>query len=149
AEPRLDDLRELATNLLRQGEHCASAGLPRQAVALLTQAWTAVVGRDTDLASASAWDTGWLLVRIGAYAEAADWFSRVVTLPPQASDRWPSTRQALGSLCLMLASQPPQQMAVPLSPPLAQPSGPSSAPPLLKVTNLGHFQVVRGEQILP
>jgi LuxR family transcriptional regulator, maltose regulon positive regulatory protein len=136
-----EDLRTLAATLLEQAEHCALAGLLKQAEAILDQVWTISEEQAPDIASAAAWEMAWLLVRREAYIEAIDWFRRIVEPQPRASRLWPTDQQALIQICLKLAEQRSE-------PPVLGES-PLSDMPALKVVNLGRFQIHRGGTILP
>lgn len=152
-EEQIQDVWQLALELQRQGERCALAGLLEQATALLAQAWAITKECDPDLANTAAWDIGWLLVRMGSYGEAAKWFGHVVAPPARESQLWPAARQALVQCCQELVQKPPRLVARPVLPSPMQPvSPPDSRPsdmPLLKVKNLGRFQLVRAGTVLP
>src|SRR5918997_3254737 len=146
AQPSVEGRRENgedpAMALFRQAEHYAIVGLFAKAQALLAQVWSATRSRDAALASTAAWEMAWLLVRSGAYRDAAAWFDRVVTPPASGSRFWPVTQQAVAELCRALTVDPPVAPAPPHAP-----SVPRSAP--LQVRNLGHFQIVRAGEVLP
>ena len=146
AQPSVEGRRENgedpAMALLRQAEHYAIVGLFAKAQALLAQVWSAARVRDAGLASTAAWEVAWLLVRSGAYREAAAWFDRVITPPASGSRFWPVTQQAVAELCRALTDGPPVAPAPP-----DPPSTPRSAS--LQVRNLGHFQIIRAGEVLP
>lgn len=148
-----EKVEELAMELLYQGERYAMAGLLQQAEALLAQAWTLAEGHAGDLADSAAWEAGWLLVRMGSYEEATEWFGRVAAPPTNGSRLWPDAREALIEICQALAHGPAAP-AAPLAPPAR--TGPVSPParadkplPPLQVANLGRFQVGRADKPLP
>src|SRR5436305_4416886 len=96
-------VRQLAAELLQQGERCARAGLLQQAEALMVQVWSMAEGCAPDLANSAAWEAALLLVQMQNYDGAAEWLGRVAA-PPGGSGLWPAGRQALMQLCLSHAS---------------------------------------------
>jgi DNA-binding SARP family transcriptional activator len=160
-EERGEDIREQASALLQTGERYALAGQGRRAETILVQVWTLSAAQAPDLANAAAWEVAWLLVRRGAYAEAAEWFHVVGALPTRASPLWRTAQHALVYLCLGRTSSGAAAAAPPLPPPFVPPGAapdppvaddghpPAVALPRLQVTNLGCFQIVRGATIVP
>jgi DNA-binding SARP family transcriptional activator len=150
-EEQTQEVRRLAADLLRQGERCIAAGLISQAEVLLAQVWTMANGLDTTLADHAAWNVAWLLVHREAYADAAEWFSRIVALPTQTDALWPIARQGLEQLC-RLAGRSGNQMPASALRPLVhltpQPEQPAQLLPL-KIIDLARFQVIRAETSLP
>ena len=148
-EGRLDDIRGVAAELLRQSERAAAAGCLRQAQDLLAQVWAIASGHEPDLADTAAWNAAWLLVRTESYTEAAAWFGRVTAAPASDNQLWSATRQTMIRLCLDLARGTPDP--APPSPPAtvtATPVAPAILPPLT-VLSLGRFQLVRAGAVLP
>jgi DNA-binding SARP family transcriptional activator len=135
---------------LRQSEGFVLAGLFQEAETLLTQIWAAVEGRDRTLTNRTAWDMAWLLVRMGRYAGAAEWFSRVGALPVGESALWPAAQQAQVLMCQLLARQALETTSL-VRPALGVSAvlPPASTFPTLKVTNLGRFKIARDGQELP
>src|SRR5689334_5507944 len=97
-----EDMRELATALLQQGERCAMSGLLREAEVILGQVWAIAEEPAPDLANAAAWELAWLLVRRQAYTEATEWFRRVEAPLARASLLWPAAQQVIVQICLRL-----------------------------------------------
>jgi DNA-binding SARP family transcriptional activator len=131
-----EEVRQIARDLLEQGERCAEAGLLQQAQALLTQAWNVAAAHDVPLADSAAWSLAWVLIRREAYAEARGWFQRVREPPAVGRRTWGQVRHALDGLCHIA-----HLLHVPATP----------APPALtlRITSLGVFQVTRGDVPLP
>ncbi len=152
-EERTEDIREVATELLRQGERCALAGLLLQAEAILMQVWTITEERAPDLANAAAWEVAWLLLRRRAYIDATEWFSRIVAPLSRESELWPAAQQVLVRMCLALANDRSEPAATPHLPLRTQPISTDDLQslelPPLKVMNLGQFKIVRAEKVLP
>jgi DNA-binding SARP family transcriptional activator len=152
-EEQVAYVRKLATEIQQQGERAALAGLLEQATAHLAQIWAITQEYDPDRANAAAWEAGWLGLRMRLYDEAAKWFGRVAAVPSQESRLWPAARQALVQLCLELEHGSMESAVMPEPSPPVQPAtlrAPSaSSLPLLRVMNLGRFQVVRAETVLP
>jgi DNA-binding SARP family transcriptional activator len=140
------DVTALAEKLIRQGEGWAAAGELRQAAAVLAEAWTIGVERDLTLTNRAAWQVAWVLVQMGAYHEASVWFGRVAAPPSNVAGHWPAARKELVEL---FAERPDavgergdggrQATAEPPTVPL----------PVLEVTSLGRFRIVRDGQLLP
>jgi len=152
-EERIEEIRKLATELRHQGERCALEGLLEQATTILAQVWGMTQERDPHCADAAAWEAGWLRLQMRLYDEAAKWFDRVVAFPASESRLWPSAKLTLVQLCLELANRPTES-ALTFAPPLAREAASShdlspSGLPRLRVKNLGPFQVVRAETVLP
>ncbi len=147
-ERRVEDMAGLATDLLRQAERCAESGLLRQAQALMAQVWMIAKECDAELANTAAWESAWLLLRLDAYAEAAEWFGRVTAPPARQGRLWPAAMRAQAQFCRKLAERAPDPAppaAWIIAPtPLAQP-----ALPPLTITNLGRFQIARAGHALP
>lgn len=144
------DIRNIALPLLRQGERCALAGLSQQAEALLKQAWMFTATCEPALASTAAWSIAWLLVQMGSYSEAAEWFDRVDTPPANGRNIWPLARRGLVQVCRIAANQPLASAA----PAQLSPNAPGAAAhptplPPLQVVNLGSFHVIRDGVRLP
>jgi DNA-binding SARP family transcriptional activator len=151
-EGRLENVEELATDLLRQAERCAKSGLLRQAQALMAQVWTITADGDHELANIAAWESAWFLIRLHIYDEAAEWFERVTAPPMRQSWLWPAAMQAQSQLCRKLAgraAEPETPFTLWQIAPAATPE--HSAPaalPLLTITNLGRFQIARAGSVL-
>ncbi len=141
---RLDDVQRLAADLLNQSERCALTGLLSQAAALLKQVWLLAETCDPGLAATAAWESGWICVRRGHYAEAATWFNRVDTLPT-SSLLWPDARQTLIQLC---ASQISSHTALPSEPQPTSHTSPTVLP-TLNIRSLGTFQITQAGRVLP
>lgn len=152
-EGRLENVEELATDLLRQAERCARSGLLQQAQALMAQVWTITADGDHDLANTAAWESAWLLIRLQIYDEAAEWFDRVTAPPMRQSRLWPAAMQAQSQLCRQLAgdaTEPATPLTLWPSTRVAAPEHPvPSALPPLTITNLGRFQIARAGSVLP
>src|SRR6266542_895930 len=104
-EERIEEVRQLATELQQQGERCALAGLLEQATVILAQVWEITQECDADHANLAAWEAGGLRLQMRLYDEAAKWFGRVAAFPARESRLWPATRQTLMQLCLALANE--------------------------------------------
>lgn len=124
--------RELALQLFTQGLRCQSQGFDEQAEAVLSQAWSIAGAHDADLASEIAWELACLLLRRGAFAEAAEWMRRVSAPPARPSPLWPANRQALAELLGRV-----------------EPSGEPRGLPSLSVQSLGQFRIRRRGVALP
>jgi DNA-binding SARP family transcriptional activator len=148
-----EEIRKLAMELIRQGELCALAGQLEQATRILTQVWAMAQECNPDSANAVAWETGQLWLQMRLYDEAAKWFGRVVACPARETRLWPTAKQTLVQLCLDLANgstAPAATFVLPLAREAASRYDQSpSVLPRLRVMNLGLFQVVRGETVLP
>jgi DNA-binding SARP family transcriptional activator len=145
------DIRDLATTLLEQGERCALAGRLQQAEAILIQVAALADAQIPDLANAAVWELAWLLVRRGAYTEAIEWFQQIMAPPMRKSLLWPAAQQALVQICRRLAERPAEGAATGIasgSQPLfwADPTAPTLPP--LEVMNLGRFQIARDGVVL-
>lgn len=172
SEPGNQLLRsELVTEMIRQAELWAYAGLTRQAVALLAQVRT-VMEDDADLlATTSAWQATLLLLQLDAYDEAARWLTHIVDPSAVADDLCLAIRQTLLHLCTRRTTVAPQlshavvESAVASRPPHplgrivdAAPSAeserghglsPATILPALEIYTLGRFEIARGGQVLP
>jgi len=152
-EGQRENIPELVTELLQQGERYALAGLFQEAEAILAQVWMIAEMRAPDLASAAAWEMAWLLIRRRAFTDATEWVNRIAAPPSRESRLWPAARQALLHICFMLTDKLADQAATSLLPPRVQPPSSQDLPalklPLLKVMNLGQFQVLRAGTVLP
>src|SRR5690348_3994611 len=133
------ETRELASDLLHQGQRLALGGWLAEAGAVLEQSWAVAGSAASDLANSAAWDAGWLAARRGRYAEAGTWFGRMTGPPACEGESWSAARAALVDLCLAQVG-PPGSRARAATSPLAPVS-----PARLRVHNLGRFQVFRDE----
>jgi DNA-binding SARP family transcriptional activator len=140
AEVPQGDSRLLGAELLRQGERCALSGFPDQAEAILAQAWSLVEQHDEALSGRIAWHIACLRLCAQDYTAAAKWFRRVDSAPVLQGALWPEQQRTFVELCLRLSCG---RAALDDGP---TPSTPALAP--LTITNLGSFQVVRGQEIL-
>jgi DNA-binding SARP family transcriptional activator len=152
-EERGEDIRKRAIELLQQGERYALAGLMQQAEATLAQVWTIAEVQAPELANAAAWEMAWLLMRRWAFSDASEWVSRITAPPPRESQLWPAAQETLVQICYLLADKRLQRAATSHLPPRVRPPSahdlPSPKLPLLKVMNLGHFQLIRNGIVLP
>lgn len=148
-EEGLGEIRDLALDLLRQGERCVVAGLTEQAEAILAQAWAMANKYDLAVADAAAWHLGWLSVQRSAYAEAGKWFSKVTALPTIAAPLWSFTRQVLEHLCHLAATQQSQTLTGVTRSQSHHMQACNPSLPHLKIVNLGEFQVIRDGIRLP
>jgi DNA-binding SARP family transcriptional activator len=150
---RMENAGKLATDLLRQAENCAKAGLLEQAQALMAKVWVATKASDRDLANAAAWEAAWLLMRLQIYDEAAVWFERVTAPPTRQSPLWLTAVQAQIKLCRKLAGNPapPRQWLLLSTATPAAPAHNAGATqlPVLAIANLGRFQMTRAGIVLP
>jgi DNA-binding SARP family transcriptional activator len=129
---------ERLLELLALGSQAALAKRYDEAGRMFEQVWAAA-GSPSELASEAAWGIAWLELQANNYQGAATWFARVDTWPEQAARLWPLVQQQIISHCQGLVRRSPGER-----PPIVAPGLLS-----LKITNLGHFQIVRGGQTLP
>jgi DNA-binding SARP family transcriptional activator len=142
------EIRDIALELLKQGERCTLIGLLEQAEALLSQAWKIAANQDSALANRAAWGIAWLLMQMEEYGQAMEWFRRVETPPDNSDQLWPIARQALARICqIAIAHAPAPEMPLRESV-VASASLPARLLPL-KVINFGRFQVIRGGISIP
>jgi len=140
-EVRQGNVGTLGAELLRQAEHCALAGFSEQAGVILAQAWSLVEHQDQALSNRIAWHIACLRLYAQDYTTAAEWFRRVVSAPALQGALWPDQQRTFIELCLRLScghTAPNAGRALctwALAP--------------LTITNLGSFQVVRGQEMLP
>jgi DNA-binding SARP family transcriptional activator len=140
-------IRLQAHHLLRQSEHFALAGNLADAQALLMQVWDLTNEQMPRFANAAAWHLAWLLLRVQAYAEAAEWFQRVAAPMADEGLLWDTARQAQVRICQMLAttSKTTQQESATLS---QRERGQLATLSPLSVTSLGSFSIACGGRVL-
>lgn len=136
-------------HLLQQGENLALVGRLRKAETLFEQAWRMAMEQDSDLANSAAWELAFLLMRMEAYAEAGEWFSRVAHQPWMRDGLWDANRQALTRMCESVARLPVEAAAAPAARLVCGPAPATDALPQLFIHNLGRFQIFRAGQLLP
>jgi DNA-binding SARP family transcriptional activator len=134
-----EDVNVLGAELLRQGERCALSGFPDQAEAILRQAWQLVANQS--LGDQIAWQIACLRLHAQDYAAAAEWFDRISSAPAMSGPLWPGQQSGFVRLCRQLAHESNGRAA-------SAPTIPASLQPLT-ITNLGSFQIMRGDEALP
>jgi DNA-binding SARP family transcriptional activator len=140
-EAGLNDGATLGAELLRQAARCALSGYPEQAEAILSQAWSLVEHQDQALSDQIAWQLACMRLRSQDYAAAAEWFGHVDSAPSLLGALWPDQQRTFVDLCLRLAYGHTARGAdtAPVRSQLLR----------LTITNLGSFQVIRGDERLP